>query len=125
MTILAAIMLWNAQLSYSMDQMGLATGTFAFAMILSYGALRYFVTCHQLRTIWQKGFRLDVVLKKSIYFWTRAYRYTVELDDGRQAIVTLSAATDLGGSLPAIVYRNQIAISDFGGCLKTGRMRWT
>lgn len=123
MTLLAAFMLWNAQLGYSMNQMGLATSTLAFATILGYGAFRYFIACHRLRAIWRSGIRTRVVLKKSLYFWTRAYRYTVKIDDGRQAVVILSAASDLGGELPALVHGDQIAVSDFGGCLKPGKLR--
>ncbi len=43
--------------------------------------------------------------------------------DGRQATVILSATSDLGGTLPALVDGDRIAVSDFGGCLKTGRLR--
>lgn len=123
MGITAAFAWLGVWAAYGKRELALTVESLLLAVPVTYAVVRYYLWGHRLRTVWRSGVRVDVTLKKSLYFWTRAYRYRVELDDGRWAMVILRASSKPGGRLPALVDGDLLVVSDFGGVLKPGRLR--
>ncbi len=119
---LCVLSLLNVELFLGAHLIGSAVTALVMTTLCGYSAWRHLLAYHRLIAIWRDGVRADVVLKKYFYFWTYAYRYTIELGDRRAAVI-LRADSEPDTKLPALVAGDLVAVSDFGWCLKAGRLR--